>query len=110
MKLPEPVAWELLFNSGHHDDFTIEKGEANEYGENKIPLYTESQMRQAIKDAYEECAKLCEEYSEDKWNLYKGREPYTGFEEGRADKRAHGQSDGADDCAEAIRNLKEQVE
>lgn len=59
IKLPKPVAWELLFNNGKHDDFTTDKGEAHEYGENKVPLYTESQMRQEIRDALEEALVIC---------------------------------------------------
>lgn len=36
----EPYGWELFFNNGQHNRFTTNKGEAAEYGENKIPLYT----------------------------------------------------------------------
>lgn len=39
----------------------------------------------------------------DMWNLYKGRPPYKGDEEGRASDFTQGRSAGADDCAEAIR-------
>ena len=51
----------------------------------------------------EACAKLCDEIAIDMWNLYKGRPPYKGDEEGRASDFTQGRSDGADDCAEAIR-------
>ena len=51
----------------------------------------------------EACAKLCDEISIDMWNLYKGRPPYKGDEEGRASEFTQGRSAGADDCAEAIR-------
>ncbi|PRF54654.1 hypothetical protein C6Q15_28225 [Burkholderia multivorans] len=54
----------------------------------------------------EECAKVCEEYAADQWSLYKGRAPYTGSEQGRADPDVQGRSDGADVCAERIRSLK----
>jgi hypothetical protein len=51
----------------------------------------------------EACAKVCEDIGEDLWALYKGRAPYTGKEEGRADMHVQGKSDGADECAAAIR-------
>jgi hypothetical protein len=51
----------------------------------------------------EACAKVCDGISEDLWSLYKGRAPYTGKEEGRADMHVQGKSDGADECAAAIR-------
>ena len=51
----------------------------------------------------EACAKLCDEIAIDMWNLYKGRPPYKGDEEGRASDFTQGRSAGADDCAEAIR-------
>lgn len=55
----------------------------------------------------ERCAQECDAISADKWALYKGRSPYTGIERGRADPDTQGQSDGADECATAIRNLLE---
>ena len=51
----------------------------------------------------ESCDKLCDEIAIDMWNLYKGRPPYKGDEEGRASDFTQGRSAGADDCAEAIR-------
>ena len=51
----------------------------------------------------ERCAKACDAIAEDKWSLYKGRAPYTGKEPGRASDYVQGQSDGADQCADAIR-------
>lgn len=57
----------------------------------------------AISSEREACAELCDEYGIDKWNLYKGRKPYTGVEEGRAEDYVQGQSDGADNCAQLIR-------
>jgi hypothetical protein len=51
----------------------------------------------------EACAKLCDEIAIDMWNLYKGRPPYKGDEEGRASDFTQGRSAGAEDCAEAIR-------
>jgi hypothetical protein len=55
----------------------------------------------------EQAAKVCDDYAVDKWNLYKGRPPYTGKEDGRADPHIQGESCGADDCVEAIRALME---
>ena len=51
----------------------------------------------------EQCAKVCEEIEQDRWNLYKGRPPYTGSESGRADPHEQGVSMGAGECAAAIR-------
>ena len=51
----------------------------------------------------EECAKVCEAISTDKWALYKGHKPYTGQEPGRAADFTQGQSDGAELCEQAIR-------
>lgn len=51
----------------------------------------------------EECAKVCDAISTDKWALYKGHKPYTGQEPGRAADFTQGQSDGADLCEQAIR-------
>ena len=55
----------------------------------------------------EACAKLCDEIAIDMWNLYKGRPPYKGNEEGRASDFTQGRSAGADDCAEAIRKRRD---
>ncbi|CAK0131811.1 Uncharacterised protein [Burkholderia pseudomallei] len=54
----------------------------------------------------EECAKVCDEDADDKWNLYKGQHPYTGRESGRADPYVEGRADGASVCADRIRALK----
>lgn len=59
----------------------------------------------AVADTIERCAKLCERYGDDKRALYKGRHPYTGNEEGRADPYVDGVSDGALYCCDAIRAL-----
>lgn len=59
--------------------------------------------RAAVLAEREACAKLCAEISEDRYSLYKGRTPYLGNEEGRADTAVAGQSSGADLCEEAIR-------
>jgi hypothetical protein len=51
----------------------------------------------------EQCALVCEGIENDQWALYKGRPPYKGNEDGRADTHVHGVSDGAGMCAAAIR-------
>jgi hypothetical protein len=60
-------------------------------------------VQKAVLAEREACAKVCEDIGEDLWALYKGRAPYTGKEEGRADMHVQGKSDGADECAAAIR-------
>lgn len=62
----------------------------------------------AEKQALERAVKTCDSVSVDRWNLYKGRSPYTGSEDGRASPHVQGESDGADKCAEAIRALMKQ--
>ncbi|WP_250512654.1 hypothetical protein [Caballeronia sp. INDeC2] len=59
----------------------------------------------AERQALERAAQICDEVSTDRWNLYKGRAPYTGSEEGRASDYVQGESDGAETCAHAIRAL-----
>ena len=49
-------------------------------------------------------AKICDEYGAGRYQLFKGRPPYNGTEEGRADTYIAGQSDGAEDCATLIRS------
>lgn len=64
--------------------------------------------RDAVRlDALEEAAKVCDEFAIDRWNLYKGRAPYNGSEDGRANSYVEGESDGADTCAAAIRALSQ---
>lgn len=65
----------------------------------------ERESGEAVDEAYERAAKVCDDISVDRFRLYKGRPPYTGSEPGRADPSVQGQSDGADDCADAIRAL-----
>lgn len=57
----------------------------------------------------EQAIKICNDYSEDKWNLYKGYKPYTGKESERAWEYTEGQSDGARECAELLTELFGQV-
>ncbi|VXB23447.1 hypothetical protein BURKHO8Y_110233 [Burkholderia sp. 8Y] len=55
-------------------------------------------------------AAVCDGVSVDRWNLYKGRAPYSGSEDGRASDYVQGESDGAEKCAEAIRALLQSEE
>lgn len=57
----------------------------------------------------EQAIKICNDYSEDKYSLYKGRAPYTGKEYGRANDIVQGQSIGAEECAGLLTELLEQV-
>lgn len=55
----------------------------------------------------EESAVVCLEISADKWAEYKGRNPYPKDNPNRANPHTEGLSDGAEDCAFAIRAMKE---
>lgn len=57
----------------------------------------------------EQAIKICNDYSEDKYNLYKGYKPYTGQESERAWEYTEGQSDGAEECAWLLTELLAQV-
>ena len=50
--------------------------------------------------AIEECAKVCDRYEQHKWHIYKEDDGDL-----RADPHIQGRSDGAADCAAAIRAL-----
>ena len=63
-----------------------------------------------VKAEREACAKACDEIAADRWNLYKGHIPYTGNEEGRASAHVQGENNGAESCADAIRNRKDTAE
>jgi len=52
------------------------------------------------KKAIEACAKVCEDYAAQMWKSYK-----TGYSADRGNMFAAGKSDGADECAAAIRNI-----
>jgi hypothetical protein len=54
------------------------------------------------KEAIEECARVCSDFETDWWRHYKGRGP------NGSDPRIEGMSDGAAECAAAIRALGEQ--
>jgi len=89
MKLPEPQAWLMVYPGGR-SQLRYAKGSAATFLKDaadlkSYSLYTESQMLQAIKDAYEEAAKVCDSLIH------------------------YGEVSGIL-CAKAIRNLKEQVE
>lgn len=56
-----------------------------------------------------EAIKLCEDYSNDRYNLYKGRPPYKGNEEGKADNYVEGQSAGVEYCVNILEDMLERV-
>ena len=60
-------------------------------------------------DSLKEAIKLCEDYSNDRYNLYKGRSPYKGNEEGRDDNYVEGQSAGAEYCVNILEELLERL-
>ena len=60
-------------------------------------------------DILKEAIKLCEDYRNDRYNLYKGRRPYKGNEEGRADNYVEGQSAGAEHCVNILEELLERL-
>ena len=62
----------------------------------------------ATNAAIDRAEKVCEAIENERWALYKGRPPYTGTEQGRADNYVQGESDGAGLCANAIRALKDE--
>ena len=78
---------ELLI--GSVSKFITDLQEENE----RLKLQLEACRQQAL----EEAAQVCERYAEDKWALYKGR---------LANQHVEGLSDGAENCADAIRSLK----
>ena len=84
-------------------DSVIKAMEGYTPGEGWTPLYDQASVDAAVAAERERCAKVCDAIAEDKWALYKGRAPYTGKEPGRASDHTQGQSDGADQCADAIR-------
>ena len=101
----EPVAWIGLRNGIEHmtSQWKIAEADSATYD---TPLYTTTAIAAARVQALEEAAVVCEKYATDKWSLYKGRPPYNGTEQGRADPDTQGHSDGANACADAIRALK----
>lgn len=66
-------------------------------------LFAEHIAAMAVKAEREACEKACEVIETDRLALYKGRPPYHGTEDGRASEYTQGQSDGASDCAAAIK-------
>jgi len=57
----------------------------------------------AAKQEREACALVCDEISDDRWAAYKNRPPYEGNETTRYSQHTEGESDGAENCAAAIR-------
>ena len=73
--------------------------------------HTMKKIRQIVSEVQrrekERCIKACEDIENDKWALYKGREPYKGNEDGRASDYVQGLSDGAGMCSQAIKGAFE---
>lgn len=67
-----------------------------------------SAYKAATNAALARAEKACEAIENERWALYKGRPPYTGTEQGRADNYVQGESDGAGLCADAIRAMKDE--
>ena len=76
----------------------------NEYFNKQREIQT---ANQTTIDILKEAINLCEDYSNDRYNLYKGRSPYKGNEEGRADNYVEGQSAGAEHCVNILEELLE---
>lgn len=77
-------------------------------GEYRIPTPAfKDRMKRFADLVLEEAVRVCDEIAEDRWALYKGHAPYTGYEEQRASDHTQGESDGADHCVYAIRALKD---
>ena len=70
----------------------------------EIAKLIELAKAQGAAEEREACEKLCEDIGYGFRNLYKGWPPYTGNEDGRANLYVEGQSDGAYECSEALRN------
>lgn len=120
-KLPEPAAWScadydirprlFLRESEARKHFSeLEKlgGRPVPFEGNATPLYRESQvtalLQEAARLALEAAAKVCEKISVDHRDAYKGRiEPID--RDKLYNPHTDGCSDGAFDCAEAIRAL-----
>lgn len=70
-----------------------------------FPKADHTALVQCLAQERERCAKVCQQIAADRRALYKGRTPYTGSEDGRADPHTDGESDGTEMCADAIREL-----
>jgi len=86
-------------------DYTKEKYDAELFADDKRIVYLAPPQSQAVADALEAAANICDEYANDNWALYKGHQPYKGDEDGRANSYVEGLSDGADECGTKIRAL-----
>lgn len=56
----------------------------------------------------EQAIKICEDYSQETWAVYKGYMESKGYQEG-IDSYTEGKSDGAEVCADKLRNLLEKI-
>jgi hypothetical protein len=72
-------------------------------------MWARKAWQAATNAALDRAEKVCEAIENERWALYKGRPPYTGTEQGRADNYVQGESGGAGLCVTAIRALKDKT-
>lgn len=89
------------------DDLLIGRSSNGRYG-SMVTEHAWLAWQAATNAAIDRAEKVCEAIENERWALYKGRPPYTGTEQGRADNYVQGESGGACLCADAIRALKEE--
>lgn len=101
MKLPElpplPTTEYLLASRGNEWErewITSQDG----FSEEDMHAYATTYAEAAVKAEMEACAKLCDDLEVDFWKLYKSR-----HEVGSGREHTEGKSDGATECAAAIR-------
>jgi len=87
-------------DASHSYDRYVCECEFWEPEENKI--YTQEEVDKIVADTIEACAKVCDEIATKEWDAYKGRtEPID--RDKLYNPHIEGISDGADECAAAIR-------
>ena len=89
----------------HHEDMLRFRRHALDEKDARMAL--ERELEVVRNEVLDEAAKCCDEIEKDRWALYKGRPPYTGQEKQRASDYTQGESDGASQCADDIRELKD---
>ena len=99
MKMPEPVAWH------NHPDFPSIKWSDLEL---RFIEQRDAQWKDALRDVLEQAAVVCDAISADYWKRWKGTHP-TSTQGSAYNPDDQGRSDGAQECADAIRAMKEQI-
>lgn len=116
----EPVAWIVRHGGNERGSIYRRKEVAEAIAKNyengtfgplidATPVATQSGAAAAPVDrnaVLEEAAQVCDEIETDRFDAYKGRGKYEPFNPDRADAYVNGESDGAGQCAQAIRKLK----